>query len=143
MYVFVENFNSLRSHIFNNVKVRFRHQNEFTMDKNFKGQYSTLGQKPTLNRFVLSDLIKLLNNRVASRLSSLDEQRRRFWNRICKKVVCILLMMKSLIDPASEAPIPLSRFCNLFQFRFQIDNNGRPWFLEVRPDKSEFKTSAN
>jgi len=93
VFVFVESFESLRSYIFNNVKVRFRQQKDFKEDEDFAT--SGFGRGNTLFRFTLNDLIKLLHRREGSKLESMEEQKKVFWNRVCQKVVLVLLLMKT------------------------------------------------
>ena len=65
VYVFVENFETLRSHIFNNIKLRFRHENHFDKPEDFNK--SGFGSGPTMSRYGIDDLIKFLYKREKSR----------------------------------------------------------------------------
>ena len=71
VYVFVENFETLRSHIFNNVKLRFRHENNYDRPECFKA--SGFGLGPTVSRYGIDDLIKFLYKREQSRQANLHE----------------------------------------------------------------------
>lgn len=64
VYVFIESFESLKCHIFNNVKARFRRQADYSNDEDFK--LSGLGKGPTLIRYSLKELMKLLNKQASS-----------------------------------------------------------------------------
>ena len=38
---------------------------------------------------------------------------------------------------------PLSKFCDLLQFRFQIDCFGKPWLFDVKGDSTKFQYKCN
>ena len=71
VYVFVESFETLRSYIFNNVKVRFRQQNGYVEDSDFN--QSGFGKGKTLYRFTFEELIKLLHRRDGSQAETTEE----------------------------------------------------------------------
>ena len=81
VYVFIESFETLKSHIFNNVKARFRQHTDYKADEDFRT--AGFGSGRTLYRFNLEDLIKLLNKRAGSSMEDINEQKKVFWNRIC------------------------------------------------------------
>ena len=64
VYVFVESFETLKSHIFNNVKARFRQTPDYNDDLDFCS--SGFGRGPTLYRFNIENLIRLLQQRTGS-----------------------------------------------------------------------------
>ena len=64
VYVFVESFETLRSYIFNNVKVRFRQHADYKSETDFK--LRGFGKGPTLFRWSVDELIKLLFRRAGS-----------------------------------------------------------------------------
>ena len=37
----------------------------------------------------------------------------------------------------------MSKFCQLLQFRFQIDRKGRPWLFQVKSDNCKFAVKGN
>lgn len=56
---------------------------------------SGFGDGDTRFRFTLEELIKLLFKREGSKQEDLHEQRKVFWNRICQKIIFMLLLMKA------------------------------------------------
>ena len=81
VYVIVEDFETLRCHIFNNVKLRFRRENKYGSPESFN--CSGFGVGPTLHRFGIDELIKFLHKRTESRKETMHEQKQQFWSRIC------------------------------------------------------------
>ena len=81
VYVFVESFESLRSYIFNNVKARFRQSADYKEDADFRS--SGFGKGPTLYRFDIDNLLRLLFQRTGSQAEDIQQQKKIFWNRIC------------------------------------------------------------
>ena len=64
MYVFIESFETMRTFIFNNMKVRVRDYLDYKDDKDFSS--SGFGKGKTLYRFGINDLLKLLHKRAGS-----------------------------------------------------------------------------
>ena len=64
VYVFVESFETLKCHIFNNMKVRFRQHIDYKEDEDFR--LSGFGKGKTKYRFNIEDLIKILHKRALS-----------------------------------------------------------------------------
>lgn len=64
VYVFVESFETLRTYIFNNMKVRVREFLDYKEDADFRS--SGFGKGKTLYRFGIDDLLKLLYKRAGS-----------------------------------------------------------------------------
>lgn len=64
--------------------------------------------------------MKLLQKRALSELDDLQMQKKVFWNRICQKVILILMLMKTQTKSThgENKNVPLSSFCQLLQFRF-------------------------
>ena len=59
----------------------------------------------------------------------------------------ILVLMKTqtkkLYNPETKTEIPISKFCDLLQFRFQIDRQGKPWLFDVKDDATKFTIKDN
>ena len=64
VYVFVESFDTLRSFIFNNVKMRVRDHADYKLDQDFGS--SGFGRGKTHYRFEVKDLMKFLHKRAGS-----------------------------------------------------------------------------
>ena len=47
------------------------------------------------------------------------------------------------INPDNDIEIPISKFCDLLQFRFQIDRAGKPWLFDVKHDSTKFLYKDN
>ena len=73
VYVLIEDFETLRCHIFNNVKLRFRRENKYDTPESFN--CSGFGVGPTLHRFGIDELIKFLHKRTESRKETMHEQK--------------------------------------------------------------------
>ena len=71
VYVLIEDFETLRSHIFNNVKLRFRKENKYDTPESFN--CNGFGFGPTLHRFGIDELIKFLHKRTESHKETLHE----------------------------------------------------------------------
>ena len=136
--MFVESFDSLRSFIFNNVKARFRQTADYTRDEDFRTKGFGRGQ--TLFRFKIDELLRLLFKRAGSAAESEAKQKEVFWNRICSKIILMLLLIKTRVRSThSDCPdVSINKFCQLLQFRFQIDRQGRPWLFDIKSDKVKF-----
>ena len=67
----MESFETLRSHIFNNIKARFRQHTDYKEDMDFKT--AGFGSGRTLYRFNIEDLIKLLFRRAGSKMEDMNE----------------------------------------------------------------------